>query len=182
MDNIRFDFDLIEDSQKKSETLFHIRSLLFSMGELYQRKEPAYTLKFTSLLYELLYLLVKDCQAQISSTKKAKNQMNHKRLTLIMDYVKEHYTEPISIKEASLLVSLNPEYFCRYFKKNMGITFLDYVNEVRMSHVYRDIMTTDLSITHILTLHGFTNYKLFLHMFREKYGCTPMQKRKQGTS
>jgi AraC-like DNA-binding protein len=101
---------------------------------------------------------------------------------LIIDYVKEHYAEPITLKNAAALVSLNQEYFCRFFKKNMGTTFLDYLNEERMSHIYRDVIDTNNSITQILDTHGFTNYKLFIRMFREKYGCTPIKKRKQSTS
>jgi len=76
-------------------------------------------------------------------------------------------------------VALNPEYFCRFFKKNMGMTFLEFVNQVRFSHICEDILRTDTSITELLVRHGFTNYKLFRRMFYEKYGCTPSAKRKE---
>ena len=42
----------------------------------------------------------------------------------------------------------------------MGMTFLDYVNSVRMEHVVRDLQRTDLSVQKLLEIHGFTNYKL----------------------
>ena len=71
------------------------------------------------------------------------------------------------------------QYFCRFFRKSMGITFLEFVNQVRFSHVCRDILHTDQSIMEILVRHGFTNYKLFRRMFPETYGCTPSAKRKE---
>lgn len=55
----------------------------------------------------------------------------------------------------------------------MGVTFLEYQNEIRLSRIYDDIINTDDQISHILERHGFTNYKLF----RERFGCTPTELR-----
>ena len=57
------------------------------------------------------------------------------RLGMITSYVKEHYMEEICCRRSHGWVSLNPDYFTRFFKKYMGMTFLDYVNSVRMEHV-----------------------------------------------
>ena len=84
------------------------------------------------------------------------------RLGMITSYVKEHYTEEISLQEIARLVSLNPDYFTRFFKKYMGMTFLDYVNSVRMEHVVRDLQRTDLSVQKLLVILGFSNFKLFM--------------------
>lgn len=178
IDDIRFDPDIILDCTQKLETLKTLYELLTKMGDVYETKDTGYALRFSSIIYELLYILVRDCRVDVSSTRKHKNSITHKRLITIMDYVNIHYSEPISLNEAANLISLNPEYFCRFFKKNMGTTFLDYVNEIRLSHVFQDIQNTDKTITGILAIHGFTNYKLFLKMFHEKYGCTPIQIRK----
>ena len=59
------------------------------------------------------------------------------------------------------------------------MTFLEFVNQVRFSHICEDIIRTDTSITDLLDRHGFTNYKLFRRLFHEKYGCTPSEKRKE---
>ena len=56
---------------------------------------------------------------------------------------------------------MQPGYFCRFFKKCMGVTFLEYQNELRLSYIYRDLITTEDSVRDILERHGFTNYKLF---------------------
>lgn len=101
------------------------------------------------------------------------------RLIAVTDYVNAHYSEPVSLQNAAAVVALNPECFCRFFSKNKGITFLEYVNQMRFSQVCRDILHTDRNITDILARHGFTNYKLFRRMFYETYGCTPSAKRKE---
>ena len=87
--------------------------------------------------------------------------------------------EPLSLSDISDRFALNPEYFCRFFKKNMGFTFLEYVNMVRLSHIYSDLMQTGDSITQIMERHGFINYKVFNRMFKEVYGCLPSKFRHQ---
>lgn len=96
-----------------------------------------------------------------------------------MDFVNAHYYEAISLRDAASTVALNLEYFCRFFKENMGLTFPEFVDQVQYSHVCDDLLRTDISITELLTHHRFTNYKFFRRMFQERYGGTPQAKRKE---
>lgn len=82
------------------------------------------------------------------------------------------------MRQAAQAAALNPEYFCRIFKKYTGSTFLDYVNQVRLTHIYEELISTDDTVTDILARNGFTNYKVFCRMFRETYGGTPTQLRR----
>ena len=72
---------------------------------------------------------------------------------------------------------LQTGYFCRFFKKKMGVTFLEYQNEYRLSFIYKDLINTKDPVHVILERHGFTNYKLFRRMFQEHFGCTPTKVR-----
>ena len=152
---------------------------LKEIQEIYIRKPYCYQLHFTSLLYELLFLCVNCFRLPAGEGGGSLNDEERTRLITVMDYVNAHYQESISLRDAAAQVALNPEYFCRFFKKNMGMTFLEFVNQVRFSHICEDILRTDTSITELLVRHGFTNYKLFRRMFYEKYGCTPSAKRKE---
>lgn len=164
---------------KSSPQYSEFTDLLYELGEIYEKKDTGYALQFSSVLYRFLFLLTKHCHTKISDTEISKNDNHRKRLLLIMDYVKEKHASPISLSQISALVSLSPEYFCRYFKKHMGISFLTYVNEIRMNHVYSELLNTENTITQILDNHGFTNYKLFIKTFRQKYHTTPQQFRKR---
>ncbi len=109
------------------------------------------------------------------------NQSQHNkdraRLDTILDYIAQNYRH-ISIEEIAGIAYLQPGYFCRFFKKCMGITFLEYQNELRLSFIYQDIISTDDSIKDILERHGFTNYKLFRRMFFEHFKASPTEVRK----
>ena len=54
--------------------------------------------------------------------------------------------------------------------------------KLRLSHIYRDLITTDDAIHLILERHGFTNYKLFRRMFHEHFGDTPLRIRNKHKS
>ena len=95
----------------------------------------------------------------------------------IISYVNEHYTEKLSLEEVADQVGFSREYFCRFFKKHMGITFLRYLNEVRISHAGRLLMNTDMSISEVMNKSGFSNQTIFNRLFKEIYGLTPRQAR-----
>ncbi len=105
--------------------------------------------------------------------------MTTERIRTVITYVEEHFREPISLQEVSDLLGLGKEAFCRFFKKNMGQTFLQYVNEVRAVNAFQDLEYTDLPISEIMERNGFTTQKLFNRTFKEIYGCTPSAARKE---
>ena len=76
------------------------------------------------------------------------------------------------------MAHLQPEYFCRKFKQYMGQTYLEYLNDVRISHIYKDLINTNDTLCSILETHGFTNTKLFYRIFKEKFKCTHKHIRK----
>lgn len=180
-DSIRFTLDKnrsdipVCSAVHTSEASQKIQHILTSMGSLYQEKPHGYSLRFSSLLYEFLYLLVIHYQISTDSTARIQSQKNLKRLEPVIRYVKEHYTDSVSLTEAASLAALNPEYFCRFFKQNMGMTFTSYVNSVRLAHVCEDLKNTDYHIGTILELNGITNYKLFMKNFKQLYHCTPKE-------
>ncbi len=55
----------------------------------------------------------------------------------------------------------------------MGKTYLEYLNEIRLSHIYKDLVSTDLPLKIILENNGFTNYKLFRQLFYDNFHTTP---------
>lgn len=153
--------------------------LMIQMYEITLEQKPGYTLLFSSKLYQFLSILFQRYHTDISSRTKQKSDRNLIRLEQVMNYVKSHYTQPISLEDAAQILSLNPEYFCRYFKKYMGMTFLEYVNSIRLYHIHQDLLNTNYSVSELMDRHGFTNYKLFSKMFRNTYGCPPGMFRKQ---
>ena len=155
-----------------------IRSNLALMSKVYTQKNTGYICAFLSLLYDLLFLLDTSAKVAISPSRMSKLSHNREILSSVTEYVRHNYKGKITLADGARVAGLQQEYFCRFFKKYMGMSFMDYVNEVRFSNVYSDLIYTTDSVQDILANRGFTNYKLFMRMFKERYGTTPLQKRK----
>ena len=145
---------------------------LLIMKQLYDEGAEGYQFLFSSNLYLFLHLLYTHYTTRQNPVEMNKDRKHLARLREIIAYVEQHYMEPLTLKEACSLVALNPEYFCRTFKKYMGFSFMEYVNLVRLTHIHKDLLDTDESITKLQERHGFTNYKVFNRMFKEVYGCS----------
>ena len=188
-DNLRFEgfYNPPEGESGSSQNIDReksdqIRSILLEMKEIYEEKPEGFPLRFSGLLYNFLYIIIQFYKVEIDTAVKVRTDKNLRRLENVMEYVKSNYASPIALEEAASVIALNPEYFCRFFKKYMGLTFMEYVNKVRLTHVYNDLINTDLTVTAILERNGCTNYKLFMKNFKSTYGCTPMHMRKSKSS
>lgn len=136
------------------------------------RPQKGYKLTYYSLLFPFLDILFRNYSTLISEEEAIHSQKYMERLACIADYVDEHYKEPITLQQGAGLLALNPEYFSRFFKKYMGVTFMDYVYAIRLKAAAHEILNTDLTIQSIMENNGFTNPKHFNKIFFEKYGVT----------
>ena len=64
-------------------------------------------------------------------------------------------------------------YFCRYFKKSTGMSFVDFLNDLRLRRASQEILLTSKSMQSIATDNGFENIGYFFKLFKQKYGHTP---------
>ena len=174
LDTVRF-----RRRPRDEEVSGQFSGLLHRMGVVNTLREEHFLVEFHALLFQLLYLLGVHYGDAAEAEEAVQNDLSRQRLTQVMDYVNLHYRERITLEEAASLVALNKEYFCRFFKRSMGISFLEYVNEVRFTHVCEDLFHTEENIMRLLEEHGFGNYKLFMKMFRERYHDTPSRMRRE---
>ncbi|NCB94086.1 MAG: AraC family transcriptional regulator [Clostridia bacterium] len=169
----------VAPEHQTTDDIHHLSKILYHLGTLYPLKNTARVLRFYSLIFDLLCCLTSSFGEEISPTEKEKSVKYMQRLGQITSYVRDHYAEDITLNKISEEVSLNPDYFTRFFKKYMGMTFLDYVNTIRLEHISKDLMETDLSVQSLIEMHGFTNYKLFMKMYKSRFHCTPGEMRKK---
>ncbi|MCY6957645.1 helix-turn-helix domain-containing protein [Clostridium brassicae] len=175
----RFKVDTKSEDKCVQKKLMHIRTILKDLFSAYEFKTEGYVFLCYSLVFELIYILIHSFSYKIDEAALLKSEKNQLRMHTIMEYVNEHYKENMTLSEIAEVVHLNKIYFSRFFKQQTGITFLEYLNTVRIEHVYRDLINTDYPIKEILEKHRFYNYKLFMRMFKHTYGCTPRELRKK---
>lgn len=111
------------------------------------------------------------------------NEQKKKRNWLIYEemirYIEENYSW-ITIKDLVLRFHFNEDYYNRILKKRTGMTYLKYVQEIRLKNAYRLIKTTDSTVDEIASIVGYQNKGYFYKIFINKYGITPAKLRKHG--
>lgn len=96
-----------------------------------------------------------------------------KRLDRVCSLVKERFSEPLSQAEVAREVNMSPPAFSRYFGKRTGMTFVNFLNEVRIGHACRQLQETDKTILEICFESGFSNLSNFNRRFRDIRSTTP---------
>lgn len=92
-------------------------------------------------------------------------------------YVREHYNENLSLKSLGEIFYINNVYLGQIFKKQYGVPFKDYLNNIRMEEAEKLLNNTDLRIYAIAEQVGFNNADYFISKFVQAKGISPHQYR-----
>ena len=93
------------------------------------------------------------------------------------EYLRKHYHEPISLSNVSGYVAFSESYFSTLFKNVQGISFTQYLQEIRLDEVKRLLADTNTAISKIAFNCGFSNLSYFNIFFRRMMKCSPSQYR-----
>lgn len=96
----------------------------------------------------------------------------------IIEYIRMHCGEKLTLKMLSEQCFYNPAYFSRLFKKAYNMTLTDFIMEQRLKKSCELLRDTDFSIEEIIVQCGFTDKTGFYNRFKETYGCTPGEYKK----
>lgn len=176
--HISFILDNNSTDSTYCKKLKFFKNTLIKMQSVNELKPEGFLLQFNSLLFDLVFQLLQNFSINIFREVSKQQTKDLERLNLVLDYIAQNYKRLIPLNEIAGVACLQAGYFCRFFKKNMGITFLEYQNELRLSHIYQDIILTNDNIYEILERYGFVNYKLFRRMFTKHFNATPTEIRK----
>ena len=114
---------------------------------------------------------------EVYSTPEIKEE-NVKNIKTILDYIKDNYSKEITIDELAQLLNFSKSHFMRFFKKNLGLTAIDYINEYRLNVASNLLVNTNLTITEIAIKIGISNVSYFNRLFKKHFQVSPMQYRK----
>ncbi len=84
-----------------------------------------------------------------------------------------HEYRTITLSEAAARMYVTRNYFCRIFRRRFGVTFLEYINQMKLQTVMDMLQNTDLSIQEIRQAAGFSQAKQFYQLFHRETGMTP---------
>lgn len=126
-------------------------------------------------IYELLIIIYRYANSENIAIS---NDAETDTINRAMRYIYTNYKRKLTLSEISKICHVNPSYFSRLFKKNVGMTFVKYLNTIRMKEAVSLLKNTDMSIGEISQECGFDNLQYFCEMFKKAKGLSPQQYRK----
>jgi AraC-like DNA-binding protein len=111
--------------------------------------------------------------------KLAFDERGNKRMTDVYMFIRENYFKPISLEKIAKIAKMSPFAFSRYFKKNCGAGFVEYLNRVRTNKACYLLRETEYQVHDIAMECGFASISNFNKQFRKSEGISPRDYRSQ---
>lgn len=96
-----------------------------------------------------------------------------KILNEILEYINNNYQEAVELKDCAVRYHTSPSYIARMFKKYYGVSFITYVNNLRVNKALALLRNTDIPIKEISYKIGYNNLNYFYKVFKKNIGVIP---------
>jgi len=129
---------------------------------------------FIKLLKLLEELAASKSQRLLSQNVVRDNEYaNSSRIKTVQEFIKQNHSRKISLKEISAVANMSQSSFNRFIKKRTGKTFVEYMNDKRISHATEMLIKTDMSVGEIAFKCGFNNIANFNRLFKKLKNTSP---------
>lgn len=172
---------VLERSQRgiviKGKARHHIDRLMTDMPEL-----PG-LLRISNLFAIFQELVNAEEVEELASPAFVQNNetMTSERFKDIMEFIMQNFDQKITLEQISEVANMSVTAFSNYFKKQFRMTFIEYLNSVRIGQICVLMSESDKSISEIAYTCGFNNLANFNRQFKKHKGMTPRQYRNKLT-
>ncbi|MEK5397982.1 AraC family transcriptional regulator [Paenibacillus sp. FSL K6-2859] len=157
---------------------YFIEQLFQKMIQEGKKQDRGYEQYQQIILVELLlYLNRKLFDSRVAPM--LESNRTHKKVLDIVNYVNQHYMEPLKLCEISRQFDISSSYLCRTFKEATGFSFIEYINNIRIKEARDLLVGSSFNVTEIAGMVGFDNISHFGRTFKLMMGISPLCFRKQ---
>lgn len=90
-------------------------------------------------------------------------------------YIKDHITEPISLKDVAAAMNVSPSYLSTVFSRTEETSLTNYINKKKIQKAQHMLVKERLKIYEVSMMLGFESAGYFAKVFKKYAGCTPSQ-------
>ena len=127
-------------------------------------------------LMECLFMMIlRKCNFESEDNMTSENSAIRKAIL----YLHSHFRENPSLTQLASVAGLNKNYFSSVFHTVTGKTYKEYISELKLEHAKKLAITSNIPVTEICHASGFNSLTNFLRVFKNTYGASPTQMRKE---
>lgn len=104
---------------------------------------------------------------------------NLPKIGVALQYIQNNFKNTITLRAVAALLTMNQNYFCRYFKSQTGKTFVEYLTEIRVRHACGLILDKKMNLKQICSQSGFNNMTSFHKAFKKITKTSPLEFQKE---
>lgn len=145
-----------------------------------QDQKPEYQTVCQACMEIIMVQLMRN--ASISVTQVHSRFPANRQCASVRHYIDQHYKENITLDQLADKVSINKYYMAHAFKREYGVSPINYLITCRIREGKRLLAETDLSLSQIAGVLGFSSSSYFSQSFRNAEGMSPTEYRKANQS
>lgn len=123
-------------------------------------------------------LMVHLCRNYVESRNNLSDDSSNNKIILAkkaIDYIKNNFSQDISIDNICSDIGFSKYYFCRVFKEITGKTVVDYINFLRCDYARKLLTTGKYNVSEIAEISGFKNLSYFSKTYKKYMGNLPSE-------
>lgn len=157
---------------EKNDVLTCMQTVLQEM----QERKPEYQTVCLACMDIIMVQLLRN--ASVSVTQTRSRFPANRQCAAVRHYIDQHYKESITLDMLAEKASINKYYMAHAFKREYGVSPINYVIACRIREGKRLLAETDLSLSQIAAVLGFSSSSYFSQSFRSAEGISPTEYRK----
>ena len=155
-----------------------IKEAFLAALDCFQNRPLFYEMRLRESLLHVIILLFE--HGYIREPQEGRSTFaNRLQLRTVLQYIAEHYREKIKVADLSDLSGFSESYFMSFFKQNVGMSCIQYINHYRVQKAAHALEETSQPVMEVAMDHGFDNISYFNLQFRKEFGMTPREFRRQ---
>ena len=158
------DFIVLNDFLFIKQTIIRLQALLNSDRLRYLNHY------FTQIIISELFLSINECYR--------KTYLENPHINRIIEYIVREYQNNLNAARIAGAMNLNETYLQKLFKKEMGVTLLEYITQYRIGQAISLMRSTNMKFLDIAMEVGFNNRQTFYNALKEYTGYSPKVFRK----
>lgn len=145
-----------------------VRRIIKNMEREYADSRTGYTEMLRCYLTQVL----------VHAVRASETRYPHEAVTKVMEYLKRHYAEALSLETLSQLVGYTPQYLSSMFSEEVGMNIQAFLQCMRIEEACKLLTTTNLSVAEVAAAVGYQDTRHFSKVFRRYHVISPREYRK----